>query len=94
MNKQLRETIEELIRLQERDVGLKLSIESFDFLVSVCLNFVHGNISKFINGAAEHGDDFLTSVDHAGELQKEILDSANYLAALVIKMRKFDQRFH
>lgn len=67
--------------------GHDLSPADKDFLIRTLSSSIPRSIEKFILGGKEHnadGDnDFVTSVQHLEELQKEIHDSQFYIAAAI-----------
>ncbi len=90
----IHKTIEDLVLARERTLDFKLSTTSFQFLVDTISTDVLSSVDKFINGAREHGDDWLTGVDHVEELTKEIIDLRFYNAAIKYKQRKYDKRYN
>lgn len=88
----LRTEIDHLIRDHERFYNYTLSDSDRLFLVDTVDKFVEQSIQKFIHGGMEHNPDgdepFLTSVDHAREMDNEIIDFLFYHAANKHKTNK------
>lgn len=70
----------------------KLTDTNKTFLVDTLTEQVRAAINKYIIGSAEHGDDFLTEVDHLREATKEVTDLIFYLNAAIRKYSIYDKR--
>lgn len=87
LDEKLRDIIAEIIYHYEYDHDHELSAADQAFLIRTLSSSIPRSIEKFILGGKEHnsdGDnDFVTSVQHLEELQKEIHDSQFYIAAAI-----------
>lgn len=70
--------VEEIILQQEENEGYKLNLEEHTFVKRVLTDFIYRATRKYIQGSREHGDGFLTEVNHAKELDFEIVDLLFY----------------
>lgn len=90
---ELEEMVTRVIHEKEIDQDHELTAENKAFLQCTVVNLITAAITKYITGSKEHGDDFLYSVDHIGEMAKEQIDSIFYTQAALRKLRNFDERY-
>lgn len=70
----------------ETNINFKLPTADRELLVSLCINFIHMAVPKFVKGSKEHGNT-LVSRPALPELQNEILDAYIYLQAALIQLK-------
>jgi hypothetical protein len=89
----LRNVIEDLVNETEATEDHKLTANNAEFLINTTAEFVRRNVTKFVQGSKEHGDNFLTEVDHIDESYKEVCDLLNYICAIRHNNRQNDVRY-
>jgi hypothetical protein len=82
------------IATAEVEEGYSLPAETVGFLLDTYEEFVLRGITKFIRGAIEHGDNFLTDLDHIDEAYVETIDQLSYISAARYIKRLHDQRYN
>lgn len=89
----LHEAINALIKHKEEEFDHELPDEDKHFLLTTVADNALLRIHKYVAGNKEHGDGFLTDVDHIREAQKELADLDMYLAGALKKQLDFDKRY-
>ena len=89
----LSESISALLKHKEEQLEHEISSEEKHFLLSTITDGVLLRVHKYVAGSKEHGDGFLTNVDHLSEIQKELADLDFYVAGTLRKQQDFDKRY-
>lgn len=91
---QLMQSIADLIKQTELNRQHTLTPKNVIFLRETLHKSVLRRITKYIKGSAEHGDEFLTEVDHLQEALLENDDQSFYLEAAINTKLAFDIRYN
>lgn len=91
---QLMQIVADLIKQTELNYQHTLTIQNSTFLRETLHKSVLRRITKYIKGSIEHGDEFLTEVDHLQEAILEVEDLSFYLEAAVRTKLAFDMRYN
>lgn len=77
-----------LIAHYQETVEHELNHVEQEFLATTMEDFVHTAVEKYIRGSKEHGEGFLTEVDHVREIKAETIDLLFYSAGAAYKKAK------
>lgn len=91
MTKSIRPLRIEILRLishSQDNLEHELSPKEQEFVANTLEDFVIQAVSKYIAGSKEHGEGFLTEVDHVREIRAETIDLLFYQAGAAYRKAK------